>query len=126
MIETPNPEIDVDQLMEEIRAEVLRGGGPANSPGGGAASVPSKPVGEGRWFALLGQLHVAEQNAVVGVATPAFTRYGRLKRRIARTAARAVLYLAEVITHHQRAFNVSSIAALRLLTEQAAPRARWR
>ena len=111
MIETPNPEIDVDALMAEIRAEVAQG-----RAEGGQAPLPERPAPH--WFRAVDQLGVAEQHAAVGLEVPPFTRYRGLKRRLARLAARGVLFFGEVVTAPQRVFNVSSLAVLRELVDR--------
>lgn len=113
MIETANTEIDVDALMAEIRAEVIR----ARAAGAGVPDAGGPTPGEG-WYGVLDQLHVAEQHAAVGLEVPAFGRYGGLKRRLARAAARVVLFLTQVTVQPQRIYNVSSMGALKLLVER--------
>lgn len=113
MIETENPEIDVDALMAEIRAEVMRA-----RAAGGALPEPVGPApGEG-WYGLLDQLRVAEQHVAVGLEVPPFGRYGGLKRRLARAAARVVLFFSQVIAQPQRTYNAATLAALRILAER--------
>jgi hypothetical protein len=113
VIETANTEIDVDALMAEIRVEVMRA-----RAAGGALPVAAGPApGEG-WYGVLDQLRVAEQHAAVGLEVPPFGRYGGLKRRLARAAARIVLFLTQVTAQPQRTYNVSSLAALKLLAER--------
>lgn len=112
MIETANPEIDVDALMAEIRAEVMR----ARAAGGAPAAAGPAP-GEG-WYGLLDQLRVAEQHVAVGIEVPPFGRYGGLKRRLARAAARVVLFFTQVTAQPQRVYNASALAALKLLAER--------
>lgn len=113
MIESGNPEIDVDALMAEIRAEVMR----ARAVGGAGPVAIGPAPGEG-WYGFLDQLRLAEQHAAVGLEVPPFGRYGGLKRRFARAAARVVLFFTQVIAQPQRTCNAATLAALRILAER--------
>ena len=120
MIESGNPEIDVDALMAEIRAEVMRtrqNAAGQRDPHAVAAPPPSL-AGDPAWFGLRDQLHLAEQHAAVGLEVPAFVRYGGLKRRFARAVARVVLFLGQVVTIPQRTYNAAVLTALRQLAER--------
>lgn len=112
MIESDDPEIDVDALMAEIRAEVLR----VREAGG--VALPAGPTAVEGWYGVLDQLRIAEQHAAVGLEVPPFGRYGGLKRRLARAVARVVLFLTQVLAQPQRTYNASTLAALRLLAER--------
>ncbi len=57
-------------------------------------------------------LGTASEVAAIGSAPPEFPYYGPLKRFVARIAARIVLFLAGILTAHQRLFNVSVLAAV--------------
>lgn len=119
MIETANPEIDVDELMEEIRAEVMRARASGPPDGAAPACPPLMPgVEPGAWYGILDQLRVAEQHAAVGLEVPPFVRYGGVKRLLARGVARVVLFLSQVVTQPQRTMNVASLTALRLLVDR--------
>ena len=115
MIESTNPEIDVDRLMAEIRESLAR------EPGTPSPRVLVEPAfgrGPERWATLLQALDVAEQNAAVGASPPPFNNFHPLLRRPARFAARFVLALAELATRPQRAVNIALVQTLRLLVEQ--------
>jgi hypothetical protein len=112
VIESANPEIDVDALMAEIRAEVMRA-----REAGGALSAHGPAPGEG-WYGVLDQLRLAEQHAAVGLEVPPFGRYSGVKRRLARAAARIVIFLTQVIAQPQRTYNAATLAALRMLAER--------
>lgn len=113
MIESANPEIDVDALMAEIRAEVMRA-----REAGGALAVHAGPApGEG-WYGVVDQLRLAEQHAAVGLEVPPFGRYSGVKRRLARAAARLVIFLTQVIAQPQRTYNAATLAAVRMLAER--------
>ncbi len=116
MIETPNTSIDVDLLMEEIRAEVARANriGPSYhgfpAPGATSAAAGERDV---QWTAVEDGLGAAERHASVGVRPPDFHRLPRVLRGPARLVARGVLFLAEVVTHYQRTFNHELVAVSR-------------
>lgn len=113
MIESDDPEIDVDALMAEIRAEVLRTREAGEVPLAGVG--PSAAEG---WYGMLDQLRVAEQHAAVGLEVPPFGRYGGIKRRLARAVARVVMFLTQVLAQPQRIYNASTLTALRMLAER--------
>ena len=118
MIEPSNPEIDVDQLMAEIRDEVLRER--AATSAALAAPLPSALVvtNDAGWYSLRDHLHVAEQHAAVGAEVPPFGRYRGPKRALARAIARIVIFLSQVITAPQRIYNGAMLGAVRLLAER--------
>lgn len=118
MIESANPEIDVDALMEEIRAEVLRARAAGVTGSAHSTGLPVPGVDPTPWYGILDQLHVAEQHAAVGLEVPPFVRYGGIKRALARAVAKVVLFLSQVATQPQRTTNVASLTALRLLVER--------
>jgi hypothetical protein len=119
VIEPSNPEIDVDQLMAEIRDEVLRERA-ATSAALAMAPLPSAfPVtNDAGWYSLRDHLHVAEQHVAVGAEVPPFGRYRGPKRVLARAIARIVIFLSQVITAPQRIYNGATLGAVRLLTER--------
>jgi hypothetical protein len=114
MIETPNPEIDVDRLMAEIRSEARSV--EADLPEASARRAGPPP--DGRWLRLVDQLQVARENAAVGVEVPAFPRLPPLRRRLARLAARCVLYVAELVTRPQRSFNIATLVGLEQVADE--------
>ena len=123
MIETPNSNIDVDQLMAEIRAEITREREPSKAGQAASASLPGSvrsgsPADGPHWFRIFDELNVAEQHSAIGTEIPAFSRLGPLMRRIARLTTRAVFYVLQVVTVHQRSYNIATIFALRQLSER--------
>jgi hypothetical protein len=119
VIEPSNREIDVDQLMAEIRDEVLRARA-ASAAAPAASLVPTAPVvvNDAGWYSLRDHLHVAEQHTAVGAEVPPFGRYSGPKRIVARTLARIVIFLSQVITLPQRTYNGATLGAIRLLAER--------
>jgi hypothetical protein len=116
VIEPSNREIDVDQLMAEIRDEVMRArAATAASP---AAALAPVVVTDAGWYSLRDHLHVAEQHAAVGAEVPPFGRYSGPKRIVARALARIVIFLSQVITLPQRTYNGATLGAIRLLAER--------
>lgn len=113
MIESENPEIDVDALMAEIRTDVMR----MRAAGGALPGSIGPTPGEG-WYGILDQLRVAEQHVAVGIEVPPFGRYGGVKRRLARAAARVILFLTQVIAQPQRTYNAAALGALKSLAER--------
>jgi hypothetical protein len=119
VIETPNREIDVDQLMAEIRDEVLRERAvTAVAPAATLAASAPAVANDAGWYSLRDHLHVAEQHTAVGAEVPPFGRYSGLKRIVARTMARIVIFLSQVITMPQRTYNGATLGAIRLLAER--------
>ena len=123
MIETPNSNIDVDQLMAEIRAEIMREREPSKAGRGASAPLPgsarSGPPADGpHWFRIFDELKVAEQHSAIGAEIPAFSRLGPLTRRVARLATRVIYYVLQVVTVHQRSYNIATIFAVRQLSER--------
>lgn len=119
MIEPSNREIDVDQLMAEIRDEVMR----ARAATAATPSAPLQPVApvvvnDAGWYSLRDHLHVAEQHTAVGAEVPPFGRYSGPKRVVARALARIVIFLSQVITLPQRTYNGATLGAIRLLAER--------
>ncbi len=116
MIETNNPEINVDELMEKIRDEVARRRANVtiqspNRTGAGSSGYAFK------WSQIRASLNEAEQNADVGTSILPMRRFNRAIRWLAKLTGRIVIYLTEVITFPQRRFNQSIVQALRIATE---------
>ncbi len=111
MIETNNPEINVDEIMEKIREEVAsrRNDITASQPNGLGAGDTGFAF---NWSQVRGSLREAEQNAEVGSTILPMLRFPRVIRWLARLAGRIVIYLTEVITVPQRRFNQSIVRAL--------------
>jgi hypothetical protein len=113
VIETPNSDVDVDQLMDQLRRELAAGG---SSPAPRLVHHPSAPpLADLRWLEFL---NAAERHAAVGAEVPAFNRYGPIKRQLARLVARPILFMAELVTHPQRTFNTTTLEALRALGDR--------
>jgi FkbM family methyltransferase len=74
-----------------------------------AALTEPSPV----WQRIVLNLGQAERFAVIGTEVPPMTQYRGPLRWLARWTARAVLFLAQVVTRRQRAFNRSMLLGAR-------------
>ena len=119
MIEANNPEIDVDEIMENIRDEVARrhSGNTAPQPSFSGAGDTGFAF---NWSQIRASLSDAEQNADVGTSFLSMRRFNWAIRWLAKLTGRIVIYLTEVITFPQRRFNQSIVQALRIATEAVA------
>jgi O-antigen chain-terminating methyltransferase len=117
MIETNNPEINVDELMARIQEEVARQRASSSFPA--PSPRPDGPVATGiEWAQVDVLLQAAEYHAQhVGSAVPEWTHFGRLRRGLARLTARFVLYLSNFVTHQQKQFNSVVLQSLRTMTD---------
>ncbi len=101
-------EVDVESLMHQLRSSVSESQTTGRLFGAGASSGHCA-----KRDAVLTQLSEVERHAAVGTIVPQFERFGRIKRSFARFTARAVLYLARIITAPQRQVNFGMLQALR-------------
>jgi hypothetical protein len=109
-VEVSYPEITAAALLAQLTREMSRrlAAGPVPD---GAAAGPRGPV----WEQIDEYLRIAEQHAYIGRSVPRFHRFRGLSRRLARLVARGFLYLCQVFTNGQRAYNVATVNALREL-----------
>lgn len=114
MIETRNPEIDVDELLRRIAEEVARSHGDDLPPS--PVSGPEVPSETIDWRLLQANLDVVRHHAEIGNSIPAWMRFGRIRRRIARFTAHCVLYLSSFITNQQKLFNGAVLESLQTLS----------
>jgi len=116
MIEPNNPDINVDELMAQVRDEVARRDElnflPAHPCYQG--EIPSPVVD---WTRLHAGLHSAEYQVQVGYAVPEWARFGRLRRGLARFMAKGVLYFSSFITNQQKQFNLATLQALQAVRD---------
>src|SRR4051812_1588129 len=108
MIESNNPEINVDELTVKIREEVAQRSA-QNSFSPSLLSQPASPAPVAiEWSRVNANLRAAECQAQrVGEVVPGWARFGQVKRKIAQWAARFVLYLSSFIINQQKQFNVT-------------------
>lgn len=116
MIETNNPEIDVDELMAKIREEIAsrREQYQSRTHHNGSYSTSSNFIDA--WRTVRENVFIAEQNAEAGSINLPMTRFPLVIRWIARLIGRMVLYLGDVITIPQRKFNQSLLQAFEVAT----------
>lgn len=100
-----NPPVDVEAIMTRIRQESARR---AISGGSPSSQVTTPAFNRVELFQTINR---AEQNARVGTQMPEMNRFSRRVRWMARTAARIMIYLTQVITTPQRMFNQSVVQA---------------
>jgi O-antigen chain-terminating methyltransferase len=116
MIESNNPEIDVDELMKKIREELMN-----RSPDIESAKIAPTPLQsqalQGNDIRIQEHLHHASQHAEVGSRLLPMQRYPKLIRWLARLVGRIVLYFSEVITFPQRIYNQSMLQVSREIAQ---------
>ena len=116
MLDSNNPEIRVDEIMQRIQEKVRATRG-ASAPRQSAIVAGSLEIP--RWQALEDSLARAQDVAHVGAALPAMSRIHGLKRTVATGVAKAFLRIAQLITRDQRTFNLTALDASRFLYERA-------
>jgi O-antigen chain-terminating methyltransferase len=113
MIENNNPDINVDEIMAKIRAEIA-----GRNEKGPMKILPGKlgvqrPTSSFDWQQLQSILRVAEDNADIVSPDLPMARYPKPVRGLARMMARIVLYLSRFITARQTNFNQLVLQAFR-------------
>jgi O-antigen chain-terminating methyltransferase len=113
MIETPNPEINVDDIMAKIRQEIAERN-KTESPekrfefwtgGNGDAALKEVEL----------KLKMAEENWEVGIKQLPLMRFPKSVRWLAYLVARMILYLTQIITIPQRFYNQATMEGFRTL-----------
>jgi hypothetical protein len=116
MIQTKYPQIDTKTLMARIREEMAKSQDERAAMGHNI--FDEEKTGESFNLPLINQyLGQAEKNAGVGIEMPPMTHFNPAIRWLAVLAARAVLYLTQLITVPQRQFNQSIVDGLRETVE---------
>ena len=105
MIENNNPDINVDEIMAKIRAEIA-----GRNEKGSMKILPGKSgvqrhTSSFDWRQFQSILRAAENNADIVSPDLPMARYPKLVRRFARIIGRIVLYLSRIITIRQTNFN---------------------
>ena len=113
MIETPNPEINVDDLMAKIRQEIAERH-KTDRPELRFDSLKSGS-GDAALREVESKLKTAEENWDVGIKRLPLMRFPKSIQWLAHLIARAILYLTQVITIPQRFFNQAILDGLRAL-----------
>lgn len=116
MIETHTPGIDVDELMEKVRAEAAQRANQPPPPSDlhwpGVASPRPSHLQEVELF-----LNQAARVANIGTTVPAFAVLDPIRRRLAQLVTPVLLYFLQVITVDQRVYNRLVLDALRRLSD---------
>ena len=116
MIESNNPEIDVDELMVKIREEVARRRADVASPSPPLSRPQDSVPTAIEWSSSLSaSLPAAEYQARHVGTVPGWARFGGVKRKIAQQVARVVLYLSDFIINQQKQVNGTILSALRAI-----------
>jgi hypothetical protein len=105
MLIEPQPVIDVARQMTQIRDRVAR-------ERGTVSGTFSQRIKE-RWKGVEQQLNEAKPLAALGAEVPPMGRFGGVVRKVARLAAKTILYVLQIITVPQRQFNQALWRALR-------------
>ena len=112
MIENNNPDIDVEEIMVKIRAEI------EGRKEKGTLGTPVKKPRERQeamslgWPQFQSILKAAETNADIMHPELPMARYPRSVRWLARKSGRIILYLARFVTARQTNFNYLTLQAL--------------
>ena len=117
MIETENKEIDVDEIMAKIKAELEN-----RKEGGLKTNKVDDPFADEMlssfdWHHLKTNMGVAEENAVIGQKSFSMLRFNRLIRGVAKFASRVVLYVTRIITFPQTNFNLAILNVLQIIRD---------
>lgn len=113
MIETPNPEINVDDLMAKIRQEIAERH-KTDRPALGGYS-PRSGSGDATLMDVEANLKMAEENWDVGIKKLPLTRFPKSVQWFALLIARIVLYVTQVITIPQRFYNHAILEGFKAL-----------
>lgn len=108
------PDLDLDELKERIRAQA------AGMRERAASATPLPPDGSSvwsfNWLEVKSRLKIAAGLAQLG-AMPLLPRFHGIKRRLALAASRVILYLTRFLTTRQSDFNACALDALRGIGE---------
>jgi hypothetical protein len=116
MAESKIGEIDIDEVMEKIRQEVLR----RRSARAGSPSIPGlekETNASLRWHHIELVLNQAADNVQAGDGAPLMLSFPRWIRWLARLGGRVVIYVAQVVTVRQGRFNQAILEAMRHVLE---------
>jgi O-antigen chain-terminating methyltransferase len=108
-------EISVEELMAEIRQNVVDRGSIDHMPPGDGLNPNSKISPSYYWNQIDANLDAAEHHADVGTKTLPMLRLHRSVRWLARGFGRVLLYMAKIISIPQMHFNRSILLVLRIL-----------
>jgi SAM-dependent methyltransferase len=114
MLETNNPEIDINQLLDKVGLELKLQQKCQQDGNVAGAPVEIKGNDPYSWSQLSETLNVAEQNANAGAEVTSMLHYRGVVRKIARLLGKVTIFLGRVITIPQRNFNSSILHSLRI------------
>jgi len=109
-------EVDIDKIMERIRAEVTRRRGHTDDSGITRAQDQNIETAAIDTSMIRSVISSAETHADIA-RTPSMLRFRGLTRKLAVFIAKKIAYLSGFITNKQRNFNISAIHALKTLSD---------
>jgi O-antigen chain-terminating methyltransferase len=112
MIEVIHPDLEVNDLVAHITKEVSRRH-ESKSCMAGNSTRPPNFITPYIWDQIVANLTIAAQHAYMGRSVPKMKRFWPPVRKLARFAARGILYVAQVFTKGQREFNVAAVNSIR-------------
>jgi SAM-dependent methyltransferase len=114
MLETQNPEIDINQLLEKVGLELTLQQKSQQNVKAEGSPIEIKINDPYSWSQLSETLNVAEQNSNAGAEVTSMLHYRGVVRKIARFLGKVTIFLGRVITIPQRNFNSSILHSLRI------------
>ena len=111
------PQVTVDDLMVKIQKEVMRQramNGLKHAPQTSSEGSLSPLVD---WSRVDANLMLAEGHVRRGVVLPRWSRFGRIKRNLARGMARLVTYVSSFLVNQQREINIAILQSLHSLVD---------
>ncbi|HIP82749.1 MAG TPA: class I SAM-dependent methyltransferase [Desulfocapsa sulfexigens] len=114
MLETQNPEIDINQLLEKVGLELKLQQKSMQNKQVKGSSIEIKGNDPYSWNQLSETLSVAEQNSNAGAEVTSMLHYRGVVRKIARFLGKITVFLGRVITIPQRNFNSAILHSLRI------------
>src|SRR5258708_816566 len=104
MLDVKNPEIDVDQVRQQVEEKVRLRRAVTSAPPTVAPPVAANSA-QGEWSMTHELLARARETSQMGAALPPMSRVSGIKRVFALAVAKVFLRIAQLITRDQRAFN---------------------
>jgi O-antigen chain-terminating methyltransferase len=117
MLETQNPEIDINRLLEKVGLELKIRQKCRQDKKAEGQPVTLEFNDPYSWGQLSETLKVSELNANAGAEVTSMLHYRGIIRKIARFVGKVTLYFGRVITIPQRNFNSSILHSLRIMLD---------
>ncbi|MBI5675432.1 MAG: methyltransferase domain-containing protein [Nitrospirae bacterium] len=114
---TNYPEIDIDKIMERIRAEVSRRRGYAGGSAGISDTQDQKMDTAAIDTSMIKAIISSAEASADIARVPSMLRFRGMTRKLAVFVAGKISYLSGFITNKQRNYNVTTIHALKTLTD---------